>query len=292
MRLRAVVPATSANLGPGFDCFGMALDLCNEVELDTEAEPGVSWEGEGADELPTDGTDVVSRAIAAAVEIQRHQHPGATVPAFALHGVNRIPLERGLGSSSAAAVAGTALASAVLGAAGWDDPYTTFAYAAELEGHPDNAAPAAYGGLTVIADGFVRRMDVHPAIRPVVLIPEGERVSTEQARRALPERVALRDAVYNVAHGALAVSAFTTGDLGLLRVALHDRLHQEARLSLVPEARDVLHELERTIPVCVSGSGPTLLAFEGDGHALPVPGAGWRVLRLAPRSTGVEVIRG
>src|SRR5687767_3632388 len=149
MKLTARVPATSANLGPGFDCFGLALDLCNEVTVDTEAEPGVTWDGEGADELPTDGTDMVSRAIAHTVELQRRIHPGADVPAFGLHGLNRIPLERGLGSSSAAAVAGVALARILLGPAGFDDPTTTFAYASELEGHPDNAAPATFGGLTV-----------------------------------------------------------------------------------------------------------------------------------------------
>ena len=107
MRLTARVPATSANLGPGFDCFGLALDLCNEVTIDTEAEPGVTWEGEGADELPTDGTDMVSRAMRFAEAKIAHAHgPGIfTLPPFHLHGVNRIPLARGLGSSAAAAVA-------------------------------------------------------------------------------------------------------------------------------------------------------------------------------------------
>jgi homoserine kinase len=294
MRLTARVPATSANLGPGFDCFGLALDLCNEVTIDTEAEPGVTWEGEGADELPTDGSDLVSRALAAAVERQRAFHPGASVPAFALHGVNRIPLERGLGSSSSAAVAGTALADALLGPAGWRrDPHTTFAHAADLEGHPDNAAPATYGGLTVVADGFVRRIDVHPAIEPVLLVPDDARLPTEEARRAMPVEVPLADAVFNVAHGALAVTALAGGDLDLLLVALRDRLHEEVRLSLVPEARDLMARLRRAqVPACVSGAGPSLLAFERGQHRVPDPGPGWRVLRVAVRSVGVEVLEG
>ncbi len=294
MKLTARVPATSANLGPGFDCFGLALDLCNEVTIDTEAEPGVSWEGEGADELPTDGTDMVSRAIAAAVETQLRFHPDASIPPFALHGVNRIPLERGLGSSSAAAVAGTALAGALLGSAGWErDEYTTFAYAAELEGHPDNAAPATYGGLTVVVDGFVRRLDVSPALDPVVLVPEGIRLPTQGARHALPDRVPLRDAVYNVAHGALAVTALMTGDADLLLVALHDRLHEHVRLSLVPEARDLMQRLRHAqIPACVSGSGPSLLAFDRENHGVPDPGEGWRVLRVPVRGNGVEISEG
>lgn len=294
MRLTARVPATSANLGPGFDCFGLALDLCNEVTIDTEAEPGVTWEGEGADELPTDGTDMVSRAISATVQRQAQHHPGASVPPFRLHGRNRIPLERGLGSSSAAAVAGTALAGALLGRAGLgDDPYSTFAYAAELEGHPDNAAPAVYGGLTVIADGYVHRLDVDPSLEPVLLIPELVRIRTDAARRALPERVSLRDAVYNVAHGALAVTALTTGDMDLLLVAMHDRLHEEVRLSLAPEAHELMRALRRAqIPACVSGSGPTLLAFDRPEYRVPDPGPGWRMLGVPVRRNGVEIIRG
>jgi homoserine kinase len=291
MRLIARVPATSANLGPGFDCFGLALDLCNDVTIDTGAEPGVSWEGEGADELPTDGSDMVSRAIATTEARQRRIHPEAKVPAFALHGVNRIPVERGLGSSAAAAVAGVALAGALLGDAGWDDDrYTTASYAAELEGHFDNAAPAAYGGLTVIADGHVHRFDVAPTLSPVLLIPRSVRLSTVEARDALPDAVALRDAVYNVGHGALVVQSLVAGDFDLLRVALHDRLHQAVRLSLVPQVREVFEELRRIVPVCVSGSGPSLLAFERPGMNVPNPGPGWHVVRVPVRSTGAEVV--
>lgn len=294
MRLIARVPATSANLGPGFDCFGLALDLCNEVTIDTDGEPGVTWEGEGADELPTDGSDLVSRAIGAAVEHQRRLHQGASIPAFALHGVNRIPLERGLGSSSAAIVAGTALADVLLGVAGWAaDPYTTFAYASELEGHPDNAAAAVYGGFTVVADSFVHRIEVGGPLEPVVLMHEHARLPTEQARHALSAEVPRADAVFNVAHGALAVTAFATGDVDLLLVALRDRLHEEVRLSFVPEARAVLDRLRRAqVPSCVSGAGPSLLAFEREHHRVPDPGRGWRVLRIPVRSAGVEIIQG
>jgi homoserine kinase len=291
MRLTARVPASSANLGSGFDCFGLALDLCNEVTIDTDAEPSVTWEGEGAEELPRDGTDLVSRAIASAVRAQARHAPDASVPPFALHGHNRIPLERGLGSSSAAAVAGTALADAALGAAGWDDRSTTFALAAELEGHPDNAAAATYGGLTVIADGVVRRLDVAPSVAPVVLVPP-DRLPTAEARRALAGSVARDDAVYNIAHGALTVHALTTGDHELLRVGLRDRLHEEARLSLVPAVREVFEKLRRSLPVCVSGAGPSLLVFPQDGVSVPDPGDGWRVVPMAVHAEGVTVERG
>lgn len=291
MRLTARVPATSANLGPGFDCFGLALDLCNEVTIDTHGDPGVTWEGEGADELPVDGTDMVSRAIRHVAEQQSRLHPDASLPSFALHGVNRIPPERGLGSSSAAAVAGTALASVLLRNAGWgDDRYSTYAYAADLEGHPDNAAAATYGGLTVVADGYVRRFDVPEVVSPVLLVPTGARTSTVEARRALPDAVALGDAAYNIAHGALLLHALVTGDLDLVRVALHDRLHQSVRLSLVPDVEAVFADLDRRMPVCVSGAGPSLLAFAPHGAPMPDLGEGWRVLGVPVRATGVEVL--
>jgi len=285
VRLLARVPATSANLGPGFDCFGLALDLCNEVTVDTEAEPGVRWEGEGADELPTDGTDLVSSAMRMVAEGNREEfHP------FHLHGLNRIPLERGLGSSAAAAVAGVALAGFWLRVADQvDRRELIFDAATQIEGHPDNAAPAAYGGLTVIADGHVRRFDVAAAIAPVVLVPP-IRLSTERARAALSEEVPRRDAVYNVAHGALVVHALAAGDLDLLRVALHDRLHQAVRLALVPAVREVFEELARSEPVCVSGAGPSLVVFPSPRSPLPDPGEGWRVLRVPVRATGVEIL--
>ncbi|MEW6058949.1 MAG: homoserine kinase [Actinomycetota bacterium] len=288
MRLSARVPATSANLGPGFDCFGLALDLCNEVTVDTDAEPGVGWEGEGADELPTDGSDLVSRAMCWVAE-----RAGQELGPFQLHGLNRIPLERGLGSSAAAAVAGVAIARAWLRLADRDDREIVFRAAADIERHPDNAAAATYGGLTVVADGSVRRFDVAPGIRPVVLVPEHLRMPTEEARRVLPSQVRLSDAVRNVAHGALVISALVSGDFDLLRVGLRDRLHQDVRLSLVPEVREVFERLaSQGVPVCVSGAGPSLLGFEDERHPTPHPGGGWRLLRLASRVTGIEVQQG
>jgi homoserine kinase len=263
------------------------------VTVDTEAEPGVTWEGEGADELPTDGTDMVSRAIAHTVELQGRIHPGADVPAFRLHGLNRIPLERGLGSSSSAAVAGVALARTMLGPAGFDDHYGTFAYAAELEGHPDNAAPAVYGGLTVYAagSGSVHRLDPHPSLDPVVLVPKRLRLPTAEARSALPSTVDRQDAVFNIGHAALAVVALTEGDLDLLLVALHDRLHEGVRAAMVPESATLLDELRhRQLAACLSGAGPSILAFERDGHLVKELPDGWRAIRPGVRTTGVEVV--
>jgi homoserine kinase len=287
VRITVRVPATSANLGPGFDCFGLALDLCNEVTVDTEAEPGVTWEGEGADELPTDGTDMVSRAIAQAAPSLR---PGNPSPSFELHGVNRIPLERGLGSSAAAAVAGTAIAYALAGTPAADAAEASFDDAAVLEGHADNAAAAAFGGIIVVADGTIRRLDPHPDLHPVVLVPERLRLPTTDARAALPQKVDRGDAVFNVGHAALAVNALRDGDLDLLLVALRDRLHEDVRTSPVPEVAMILDDLrEREVPACLSGAGPSLLAFDREGHPMPDPPDGWRAISLGIRATGVEV---
>lgn len=290
MRLTARAPATSANLGPGFDCFGLALELCNDVVLDTDAEPGVTWDGEGSDELPVDGSDLVSRAISAAVA--RGGGP-REIPAYALRGENRIPFERGLGSSSAAAVAGAALGVALLGSLGIEeDPAAIFATAADLEGHPDNAAAAAFGGLTIVTEGTVRRLDVSPTLRPVLLVPDELRLPTAAAREALRREVPLDDAVFNVAHGALVVQALATGDAGLLHTAMADRLHEWARLELVPEVGRMLESLrDAGVPACLSGAGPSVLGFETAERIVPDGGAGWRTLRLKVRSKGVEVVR-
>ena len=293
MRITVRVPATSANLGPGFDCFGLALDLCNEVTVDTEGEPGVTWEGEGAAELPTDGTDMVSRAMAHALEQQRRSERDAELPVFAILGVNRIPLERGLGSSSAATVAGIVLAQAWFGRIGpeGEQPLAldVFSHAADLEGHHDNAAAATHGGFTIVADRVVRRLDPHPDLDPVVLVPDHLRLPTGDARSALASAVSRQEAVFNIGHAALAVVAFTQ-DPSLLLVALQDRLHEDPRAGLVPESASLLAELRhREIPACLSGAGPSLLAFERAGHAVADLPDGWRAIRPGVRAKGFEV---
>jgi homoserine kinase len=219
---------------------------------------------------------------------------GLDVPPHSLHGVNRIPLERGLGSSSSAAVSGVVAASLLLGL-GWEnDPLTVFASAARIEGHPDNAAPAVFGGFTLaLPGGEVHRLDPHPELAPVLLVPPF-RLPTAEARAALPERVAFEDAVFNAAHSALAVEALTR-DPSLLSSALADRLHQDARLSLAPELEDVVAELTSLrIPWCVSGAGPSLLAFElhqgppVDEELLGLSND-WTILRPGVRPHGFEI---
>jgi homoserine kinase len=290
VRLTARVAATVANLGPGFDSFGLALDLCNEVTVDTGAAPEVSWEGEGADELPTDGSDMITGSLRTVARLAGRGGKPLELPPFALRGLNRIPLERGLGSSSAASVAGVALGYRLLGL-GDPDPHTLFSVAAQLEGHPDNAAPAVFGGFTIaMPDGFVRRLDPHPKLRPVVLIPDGVRLSTTEARAALPAEVPMQAAASNAAHAALAVVALTQ-DPSLLREALVDRIHEPYRLPLVPLVRAVFDSLvAEGVPVCLSGAGPSLLAFDVPGRDVPEPPDGWRVIRPQIRSAGLEIV--
>jgi len=288
LRLTARVPATVANLGPGFDAFGLALSLFNEIEVDTEGEPGVVVQGEGADELPRDDHNLVVRAMRAFAA-----EAGRDLPPFALRCANAIPLERGLGSSAAAAVGGLLLADHLLGVS--VDRIEILRVAAELEGHADNAAAALSGGLAVAYVGDderwrAERVETSPELRPVVLVPEGERVSTNAARRALPEDVSLQDAVFNASRAALLVLGLT-GRPDLLGVALEDHVHQAARLALAPAAAELFDRLrDDGVAVCVAGSGPTLLAFETGQASVPDPGEGWRVLRLEVAAEGATLL--
>jgi homoserine kinase len=293
MRVFVSVPATCANLGPGFDCFGLALELMNDVAVDTDGPPGIRWAGEGADELLADGSDLIS------VTMERVAHRFAlTLPSVAMTAEDRIPLGRGLGSSSAAAVAGVVLASALLDLGVHDDPDSVFALASEIEGHPDNAAAAVYGGFTLaMPSGAVRRFDPHPDLRPVVLVPPAA-VATADARAALPPAVAREDAVFNLAHAALAVEALTR-DPSALGAALEDRMHQDVRLAMaaevVPGIDGAVAALRRLrLPWCLSGAGPTILVFEPEAgtvteEVLEVEGEGWRILRPGVRTGGFTV---
>lgn len=282
MRLRVRVPATSANLGPGFDCFGLALDLCNEFVVEPGA-AGVAWEGEAARELPDDGTDAVSTAAATVA-----MESGVGLPPFSLRGVNRIPVARGLGSSAAATVAGVVIADRLLGLSLPVADVVRFASA--LEGHPDNVAAAALGGLTLAYDGGIVRLDPSPDLHPVALVPDDLRLSTSQARAALPASVSRADAVFTIGRAAIAVVALTS-DPAILSEALKDRVHQPYRLPLVPEANELFRRLrEAGVAVCVSGAGPSLLAFDLPDAPVPDAPRGWRALRSQVRARGVEVL--
>jgi homoserine kinase len=282
------VSATAANLGPGFDALGLAFDLWNEVLVEAADHPtSVEVTGEGAGELPDDDTNLVVRSMGHVAE-----RTGGSLPELAIRCANRIPLERGLGSSATAVVAGVLAADRLLGA-GLDEGQV-LDLAVGIEGHPDNVAACLYGGLVVAyrdpAGWRAERLYPHPDLRPVVLIPESERLSTEAARRALPTDVPLTDAAFNAGRAALAVIALTRRP-ELLPVALEDRLHQDRRLELAPAGRAAFDDLRAGgIPVCVAGAGPSLVAFEGPGLEVPDLGPRWRALRLQVARKGADVL--
>ena len=287
MRLVARAPATVANLGPGFDALALALDLHNEVTLDTDAEPAVAVAGEGAGELPEDASNLIFRTMTFV-----SKETGGALPPFRLQSENRIPLERGLGSSAAAVVTGLLLADRLLDAK--LEPDRLLELAADLEGHADNVAACLRGGLTLAylsAEGWrAERLEPHPGLSPVLLVPEHERLATSDARRVLPREVPLGDAVFNAGRAALAVIALTARP-ELLHSALEDRLHQPRRLPLVPASRALFEDLRQAgLPVCVAGAGPSLVAFESPDTSVPDLGPGWRVLRLQPASVGADVV--
>ncbi len=263
MRIRIRVPATTANLGPGFDGMGLALGLYNEIEAEPASALEVTIEGEGADLLPRDATNRVVRAAAALFE-----RMGSALPPMRLRCHNRIPMMSGLGSSAAAVVGGLALAQAWMGRR--DPPEALLEIATMLEGHPDNVAPALLGGLVLVArdeDGLIAARVPIPPMRVALALP-GVTVSTEMARRLLPSYLALDDVVYQISHVALLVHAFREGDWGLLGRAMRDRLHEPYRAQLIPgyERAVAAARAAGAAAVCISGSGPALAAFAPEGH--------------------------
>lgn len=286
------VPATSANLGPGFDALGLALSLHDEVEARTTG-GGLDIEvsGEGASDVVEAGEKhLVVRAMRAAFD-----DLGAGQPAgLALRCVNRIPHGRGLGSSSAAIVAGVLAARALAGAS--LDPGVALLLANELEGHPDNVAPCLYGGLTIawLADGVAQgggtaraiRLEPLAGIRPVVFIAP-EPVSTEVARGLLPASVPHADAASNAGRAALLVAALTARADALLD-ATEDRLHQDYRAPAMQATHNLVRRLRTAgVPAVVSGAGPSVLAFLTAGAAGADSGAYLDKLGSIAKETGI-----
>jgi len=275
------VPATSANLGPGFDVLGLALALYNEVTLQPSSDVSVSIEGEGADHLERDERNVIVRGVRAV-----HERLGRPFAGIKIACVNRIPTARGLGSSAAAWLAGIVGANAFLGSPLEQD--TLLQLAATGEGHPDNVAAALLGGLTVAcwSEGRVvaASLPVPSAIRWVVLIPE-VRASTAEARAILPQTVSRADAVFNLQRVSLLLAALRGGRADLLAVAMEDRLHQPYRRRLFPWMDRVTAAARSAGAAgCVlSGAGPSLLAaVEGGAESVA------KAMESALRESGVS----
>jgi homoserine kinase len=286
------VPATSANLGPGFDALGLALTLHDLVEARvTDAGVRVEVIGEGAADLPTDASHLVVRAMTAAFDALGEKPTGVRVTC-----VNRIPQARGLGSSSAAIVAGLLVARglAVDGPARLDDA-AVLALATEIEGHPDNVAPCLLGGVTIAwteaGTGRAVRLAPVAGLRPVVFVP-ATRGLTAEARAALPAEVPHGDAAFNAGRAALLVHALTA-EPALLLAATEDRLHQDYRAPGMPASADLVRGLRASgVPAVISGAGPSVLALIGQGAPALEVGAGWKMWQLGVDGTGAVTVTG
>jgi len=290
--VRVRVPATSANLGPAFDCAGLALTLHDVVEFAVR-DGGLTVEvsGVGAGELPTDESHLVVRAFRAACEQLGWAPPGLCVRAE-----NAIPQGRGMGSSAAAVVAGVVGAWALCPDVEAVDADAVLRLVSDIEGHPDNVAACLHGGVTFAwstPDGpRVVRLDAHEQLAPVALVP-GTTSSTAQVRGLLPPSVPYADAVLNASRAALLPLALTR-DPTLLLAATEDRLHQGYRAPAMPATAALVAELrERGVPAVVSGAGPTVLALttrEERAAVAAVSRPGWSVRALDVEPRGARVV--
>ena len=256
------VPATTANLGAGFDCLGLALSLWNELDVRPSEELRIRVEGEGKGLLAENENNLVWRTIE-----RYHERMETAPPTLELLCQNKIPLARGLGSSAAVRIAALVAANHCAGDSLSNN--LLLQIAAEEEGHPDNVAPALLGGLVVCGrDGKAtvsKRIEPAPGLRAVLLIPEAT-LETLAARNVLPKEVPHADAVHNLQNTALTTAAFLTGDYDLLKSSLDDRLHQPYRKALFPGFDATLTAAGEAgaYGAALSGAGPTLIAFTGE----------------------------
>jgi homoserine kinase len=305
-RVTVEVPASSANLGAGYDCLAVALGLTNRIEVEvrgwSRGEIELTVDGEGAGELEQDRDNRCVRGIEAALREIRGNIPEGV--GWRIDMRNEVPLSRGLGSSAAATVAGLVAGNALLG-----EPLTSadlLRLATAIEGHPDNAAAALLGGFVVSAaiDGAVEalRFDAPRDLRAVLFIPD-LRLPTEEMRAVLPDMVPREDAVANLTRVAIGVAGMAIGRFDLLRVVTVDRLHEQYRTEVFPQLPRFVESARQAgaIGACLSGAGSTIIAFsdsirtmshiEGAFTAASVdtdlPG---RIVVVSPRNTGAVVV--
>ncbi len=306
-RITVEVPATSANLGAGYDCLGLALAMTNTIELEirvwSRGEIDLTVDGEGEGELTADHDNHFVRGLETTLRAARGDLNEGVGWRIVMH--NRIPLARGLGSSASATVGGVLAGNALAG-----EVLTTpelLRIATDIEGHPDNAAAALLGGFVVSAAGpegvEAIRFDAPRDLRAMLFIPD-RRLSTEEMRAALPEHVPLADAVANLGAVAVGVAGLATGRYDLLGRLTADRIHEPYRAKVFPELPRMVEAAREAgaLGACLSGAGSTIMAFT-DSMAgitriesayfaaaadLDLPG---RVLVVEPRNTGARVVK-
>jgi homoserine kinase len=266
MQVTVTIPATSANLGPGFDCLGLALSLYHTVTFTITETSGlkITASGEDTHKIPTDESNLIWQCARLIFDRFTEYPTGLHI-----HQENEIPVGSGLGSSSTAVLAGLFGANAILG-----EPLSraeVLQIATDLEGHPDNVAPAVYGGLILgVKDDkrlLIEQIEM-PQMEAVIVLPDYNLPTTE-ARAALPSTLSLQDAIFNTSHIALLIRALQTADYDLLAVAMQDRFHQPHRIPLIPGMADAMKAAKEAgaAAVALSGAGPSLIAFAPENHA-------------------------
>jgi len=264
---KILVPATSANLGPGFDCLGAALDLWNECNFSfsEDKEIRVEIEGEGHGVLPEDKTNLIIQAIFSIAEEFSLEIPNG----IHLYCKNNIPVKSGLGSSTAAAAAGLLFISQLAGLNFQEQDLVNIGV--QFEGHADNLAACIFGGLTITAkdgDKYITDKVKIKNFDVVIAVPEIN-FSTKDARAILPNNVLLEDAVFNISHTSLLLQGLQRGNKKLVSTAMKDALHQKHRLAQIPGAEEAITAALQTgaISACLSGAGPSVIAFTDSHHS-------------------------
>jgi homoserine kinase len=295
MKVKVRIPATSANLGPGFDTLGIALNYYDEYQVET-TDSGLEIEviGEGAADIPKDESNLVFKSLSLVFEKMNE-----TLPGIKLTTTNNIPHGRGMGSSGAAVAGGIMLAAGLLGKQHTLSEQQLLDFATVLEGHPDNVAPALFGGMTIAwtdPDGpHHKQLSVHRGVSPIVMIPPNQ-MSTKLARSLQPDSVPHEDAVFNLSRSALLIAALISSP-ELMLPATEDKLHQNYRASAMPETQEIINKLrELGHPAVVSGAGPSVLILEPEPEKrLDIQAFAeknyphWQVLMLAVDSKGASV---
>ncbi|NSB16256.1 homoserine kinase [Clostridium beijerinckii] len=291
------VPATSANMGPGFDTLGIALNLYNDFGF-REIEDGLKFNG--MPEEFCNEENIIYKAMKYCFDKAGYKIKGLEISEIK----QDVPVSRGLGSSSTCIVGGLVGANEILGKKFSEEELLEMAV--EIEGHPDNVAPALLGGMVVaIVDEnktYYDKIDVKSGIRFVSIIPNF-RLSTEEARKVLPKEISLKDGVYNVSRAALMVACFSSGKYELLRYACKDVFHQNYRSKLIPGFEEVYNKsYELGALACyLSGAGPTIMAIidEKDERFsnklkefLQIKGLEWNILELSLDNAGATIIEG
>lgn len=299
--VKVTIPASTANLGPGFDALGMAFQLYSVVEMAISDETTIELVGKELQETPADKSNLLYQVAAGLFK-----EAGLSVPELFIRAASDAPLTRGLGSSAAAIVGALVAANQLAG-----EPFTRdqlFAKASQMEGHPDNVGASMFGGIVVAtmpdqegaAVPYVK-LPVPQDLQTLVVIPEFP-LSTEKARKVLPQVYSKQDVVYNVGHSSLLVAALAQGRLDLMGQAMADRLHQPYRAELVPGLKDILDQATQhgAAGAALSGAGPTILCFfqtkeeqarlrEFVDRVMKGHDISYRVMILLPDEHGVQV---